>query len=503
MRPGRSGRAGKVGPLTHDVDLLDRLERWLTTPAMQAMGRRLLLGYLGLSLVGAVVLGVAYVVVGRRGVAALGAGQGSTIDFATFLISWLIMGGLLVVYQQPRLLGPHLLFVGAFIFVAYGYLNMLREPHEVRYGDFTAYFIAATQIQAGQPLETVIAPEGPYYPYLYPPLLATLLAPVSSIGIDRLVQLFDLLNYAAVLLFTLLLYVALRQYRFARQTAAIVAFLALIVNVAIMRTLIYRQINIVTADLILFSLTTYRSSKLLSAAALGVAVQLKVAPVLLVLVFVYLRDWAWVGWFVASQLLIVGATSLATSPNYYVQFVSQLMGLHETAVRNVAIDVVLYNTLNFLPDVLVTPLRAWQGPLSLGLRIVLLGFTLVVASRLANRSDLTPASFRQRVVLNGFAALPLAMLLAAPSIWEHHFVFVLLPMLVLLPALREPWQFGAWGIAYVFMFLQPVYDVFPVSYTRLSGLLLALVLFHSIATRAPEREQTQRADQPVSHSERP
>ena len=327
-----AGAPGKVGPLTHDVDLLKRLERWLTTPAMQAMGRRLLLGYLGLSFVGAVVLGVAYVVVGRRGVAALGTGQGSTIDFATFLISWLIMGGLLVVYQQPRLLPPHLLFVGAFLFVAYGYLNMLREPHEVRYGDFTAYFIAATQIQAGQPLETVIAPEGPYYPYLYPPLLATLLAPVSSIGIDRLVQLFDLLNYAAVLLFTLLLYVALRQYRFTRQTAAIVAFLALIVNVAIMRTLIYRQINIVTADLILFSLTTYRSSKLLSAAALGVAVQLKVAPVLLVLVFVYLRDWAWVGWFVASQLLIVGATSLATSPNYYVHFVSQLMGLHETAV---------------------------------------------------------------------------------------------------------------------------------------------------------------------------
>ena len=136
----------------------------------------------------------------------------------------------------------------------------------------------------------------------------------------------------------------------------------------------------------------------------------------------------------------------------------------------------------------MTPLRG-GGLLALGLRIVLVGFTVVVARRLANRSNLTPASFRQRVVLNGFAALPLAMLLAAPSIWEHHFVFVLLPMLVLLPALREPWQFGAWGIAYVFMFLQPVYDVFPVSYTRLVALLLALLLFHSIATRAPNSEQ--------------
>jgi hypothetical protein len=254
------------------------------------------------------------------------------------------------------------------------------------------------------------------------------------------VQVFDLLNYAAVLILIVQLYIVLRRYRFSQCTAALASFLALIVNVAILRTLIYRQINIFVLNLILLALTAYGVSAPLSAAALGLAVQLKVSPLVLVLVFVYLRDWRWLGWFVGSQLLIFVGTSVATSPAYYAQFFSQLAGLHETATRNLAVDVVLYNVVNFLPTALATPLRTLEGPVASALRIVLVGFTLATAVRLAHRARLTPVVGRARVLLNGFVVLPIAMLLGAPSIWEHHFVFVLLTALVLLPALEKPWQ---------------------------------------------------------------
>jgi hypothetical protein len=218
-------------------------------------------------------------------------------------------------------------------------------------------------------------------------------------------------------------------------------------------------------------------------------VQLKASPLLLVLVFVYLRDWRWLAWFVASQVLIIAGTSLATSPEYYVQFLSRITDLHETATRNLAVDVVLYNVVNFLPDPLAAPLRAAQSLIALGLRAALVGFTLLTAWRLADRACLTPVAGGRRIVLNGFVALPVGMLLGAPSIWEHHLVFVLLTMLVVLPALRDAGQLVAWGLGYVCMFLQPVYDVFPVSYTRLLGLVLALVLVHSVARLAPGRAQ--------------
>jgi len=474
------------------VDGLDygsRVAAWLTAAPMQSLLRRLLLSYVALSLLGLGGLAVLLEVNGRRAVSALGAGQGSSIDFAAFALSWLLIGAILFCSQKSQLIRDHLPFLAGFVFVSFSYLNTVREPHEVRYGDFTAYFVAATDIHAGIPLQAIVGQEGPQYPYLYPPLLATLLAPFTSFGLDRLVQVFDLVNYFAVLILMVLLYVVLRHYRFSARAAALASFLALIVNVAILRTLIYRQVNIYVLNLILVSLAAYGLSTPLSAAALGLAVQLKVSPLVLVLPFVYLRDWRWLGYFVASQVLAIAGTSVATSPVYYAQFLSQLAALHETATRNLAVDVVLYNVVNFLPDTLGAPLRAWENLVALGLRIGLVGFTLLTAARLVRRTRLTPAGGRRRVVLNGFAALPIGMLLAAPSIWEHHFVFVLLTMLVVLPALREPWQLVVWGLGYVFMFLQPVYDVFPLSYTRLFGLLLILVLLHSVATAAPGRTQ--------------
>jgi alpha-1,2-mannosyltransferase len=470
------------------LDYASQAQAWLTARPVQQVLRRLLLGYALLSLFG--VVGLAALFFGTsagRGVAALGAGQGSSIDFVAFALSWLLIGAILWCSQQPRLIRDHLPFLAGFFFVSFGYLNTIREPHQVLYGDFPAYFLAARNMYAGIPWGQTLGTEGPLGPYLYPPLLATLLAPFTPFGLDRLVQVFDIFNYFAVLALQVLLYLVLRRYGFSSRGAAVASFLALIVNVAILRTLIYRQVNLHVLNLLLLSLAAYGLSTPLSAAALGLAVQLKVSPLLLVLTFVYMRDWWWLCCFVATQVVIVLATSVATSPTYYVQFLSQVADLHETATRNVGVDVVLYNVVNFLPDSLSGALRPWETQVAVGLRVVLAAVTLLATWRLVRGTSLTIAANRRRVLLGGFVGLPVGMLLAAPTIWEHHFVFVVLTVLVLLPALREAWEFVVWGLGYVFMFLQPVYDVFPVSYTRLAGLLFVLVLLHRVANRVAAR----------------
>jgi hypothetical protein len=82
------------------------------------------------------------------------------------------------------------------------------------------------------------------------------------------------------------------------------------------------------------------------------------------------------------------------------------------------------------------------------------------------------------------------MLAVSPSIWTHHFVLLMLTMLVLASILRAPWEFWLFVYTYAFIFLIPVYDIYFVSYLRLLGLILLIVLVNGAAKRptdaAPE-----------------
>jgi uncharacterized membrane protein len=151
---------------------------------------------------------------------------------------------------------------------------------------------------------------------LYPPLLATLLSPFVSLGIYRLNLIFQVLNYLAVLLLMILLYLTLQHYRFSNGLAALALLGIMVANVPVSRTLHNHQINLHVANLILLSLLLFGKHNFWSACSLSLAIHLKVYPLVLVLPFFYQKEWRWCTWFVASQGIIIVATSVLNSPYY-------------------------------------------------------------------------------------------------------------------------------------------------------------------------------------------
>ena len=448
---------------------------------MQKWGRRFLWGYLALTLGFVLALGIVLCCYGAADFEAIQArpyGSSRPINWAAFGISWLLIGVPLWLSQAPRFARRHAAFHVVFILIGFAYLNLVREPHKVgddptTYGDFGAYFLAAVDMSQGQPIA-----QDRWRQYLYPPLLATLLAPMVPLGMDRAAQLFHLLNYGALLLLLILLYLTLQRFRFSTELAAIALLGMLVANVPLSQTLYYRQINLHVANLVLLSILLFGTHNFGSAFALSLAIHLKVYPLVLVLPFLYGKEWRWCLWFVTAHLLIVGATSALNSPRYYVECFRQLSRLSETSLQNASVDSLLYHTLRLLQ----LPPRPWGSIIAHGVRLVWAVGILTVWGQLLHR-DLFEETGSWGVVLNSYVILPVMMLAVSPSIWSHHFVFLMLPMLVWISVLREAWEFWLYGFAYAFMFLFPTYAIYPVSYVRLLALLLFSFLFYAAARR--------------------
>jgi hypothetical protein len=445
---------------------------------MQRLGRLALRSWLAVSAALLVALVAALV---RHGAAAgfqsfQNAGHGGTLatNFAAFCASWLALGGLAALSQRPAFARRHGLFWIVLVLVGFQWLNVVREPHRIVVGDFGAYFEAAKAMHEGLPIAQL-----PDRLYLYPPLLAALLAPLTPLGRDAALELFHGAGYLALLAVVVALYASLQRFRFSRGEAALAVGLLFFVNVPALRTLAYHQVNLWVEALVLASFLAWPRARAVSALALALAAHLKVYPALLALPFLLAWDVRWLALFAASNLAIVAGTSAAHGFQYYVGFLGQAAGLQEAALRNASVDAVLTHVLA------VFGLGGGRGTrvLSLALRALFAGAFLEATRRLARRALLGAREPQERLVANGFALLPLAMLAVSPSIWEHHPVLLLLTLPVLAAALATPREAWLFLPAYGFLFWMPVFDIFPVSALRLLAFVLLLALLFVLARR--------------------
>jgi Glycosyltransferase family 87 len=447
---------------------------------MKDLGRRFLWIYLTLTLCFALVFGGLLLRYGADAFQVMRRPTSSStaeMDVVVFSVSWLFIGFVTCLGQVPTFARRHAAFLLVFVLMGFSYLNLVREPHTTGPGDFRPYYLAAVDMRQDRPISQQ---RGRLY--LYPPLLASLLSPFVPLGMPRLNLVFQVLNYAAVLLLMILLYLALQRYRFSKELAALALLGVMAANVPISRTLINHQVNLHVANLILLSLLLFGRHHLWSACALSLAIHLKVYPLVLVLPFLYQKEWRWCAGFVASQGLIIVATSVLTSPRYYVEFLTQVSALTEIAPSNVSVDSFLYNLLRLFD------LSPWAGEeiTAHALRLLLAIGVLIPWYQLAQRGLFTDSPGGTRVILNSYVLLPVLMLAVSPSIWTHHFVLLMFPVLVLASSLRATWEVWLFGYAYAFIFLMPVYDIYVVSYLRLLGLILLIVLINGAANRPTE-----------------
>jgi hypothetical protein len=408
---------------------------------------------------------------GLKGVIQQGPLSDVTITFLSAALAWLLAGAFLLLLARGRIDKGNAVTAACFFAVALLYVNLLRE--RVVYGDILDYIKAAANLYHGEHLHAR---------YLYPPLWAMLLEPLVPLGWRAMFDICWLLNALSLFAFFLLLHGTLRRYGFSARLAAIVTAVFLLVNVPVIRTLCYVQVNIHVMNLILAALLLYPRSIALSALAMSLAVHFKASPAALVLAFLIAKDWRWLAWFAGFTLGVFGLTVAIGGISPYRDFLANagaLYGAGDPSFRESSIDSfvrALFGSIGArqsLVQYFVVPLK-----------ILAAAAALAVVARNVRRETFFEGGAGRGRACNALPALLPFMMLLSPLLWEHHGVFLALPFLVILKKLSSAGEWTLFGAAYFLAFLMPTFDFFPWSYGRLLSILAWLWLAWRVSDRA-------------------
>lgn len=382
-----------------------------------------------------------------------------TVTLASTSLTWILAGALLYLLAHERINKSNLWLTAGFFLVMFVYLQILRE--RFRYGDYHYYLEAATALANGQPLPDT---------YLYLPLWAALLQFIVPLGDQGVMIVLWLVNIAALAAFYFLLVKVLELYIFPHHLSILITILFLLINTPLMRTLGFIQVNLITLDLILFSILAYQKNNFASALALALAVHLKTSPAVIVLAFLLEFNWRWTFWFGLSFFGIGLFPVAMHSVDIYLQFVNNTIALAQIPDTNFH-DTSFDSFLRFLNPFFGIQIETTRL-MALGAKVLLLIATLyTMAQNVLNRSF-----SKQNRLLNAAPVLFVFMTLGSPIVWDHHGMFVTLSFLLMLKRIQSPTHWMIFLSAYFLEFMLPSFDFFPWSYGRLIAPMIVLWL---------------------------
>jgi len=379
---------------------------------------------------------------------------------ASAALTWLLAGFLLWLILAGKITKETGLNWAGFFLIAFLYLNVLRE--RVRYGDIDYYTQAAFALIHKAPLPDT---------YFYPPLWATLLSFLTPLGENGILLIAWIANILAFLLFYILLQRVLVLYQFNPFAAALTSIVFLMVNMAVIRTFMYVQVNFHVMNFVLLSILFYRNQSFLSAFMLALAVHFKASPGVLVLAFLLEFNWKWLLWFAVSMVLIGFLPAAIYGVGPYYDFVNNFLLInapHTLSLHDSSFDSAIGMALSY-----------FRADFAIVRLLVLLakGLTALAVIFLCLRSrGFFSGDEGRQPVFDSLIPLFVGMTLLPPLVWEHHAMFLTLPFLLLLKKLESPAEWISYGFAYLLVFLTPTFDYFPWSYGRLLGILILLGL---------------------------
>jgi len=339
--------------------------------------------------------------------------------------------------------------------------------------------------------------------YLYPPLTAQAMALAFRVVEFLTGQLGWALERDAVwdhvfylyqcaqLLLILLAYFLCRQL--VRQ-AGLVSFWAsmlvaalLLFDNALFRTLRHGQINLWVLNFALIGILFSRRAPLLSGLGIALAAHLKLYPLILLLPLAASGRWRAMLWtVVAFAGIALLQTDLGRDWTVWGWFVDFFFAHFpgEKAFRNNSLHSLFFNLLKlFFAE--RSP-GFWGRVLGAGLSLATLAAGVWFLQRLwvrergyravasAGQAGDDSARDTRRFLAHGADALAFALLFS-PSVWEHHFVLAL-PLALWAVATRWQERPGLLALGIFLMLAMPSFDLFPLSYHRLAGMLLLLGL---------------------------
>jgi hypothetical protein len=253
----------------------------------------------------------------------------------------------------------------------------------------------------------------------------------------------------------------------------------MLVNMPVIRTLMYVQVNFHVMNLIFLSILFYKDRLFLSALALALAIHLKASPMVLVLAFLLEFNWKWIAWFAIHMMLVAALTVAFYGINPFFDFVNNFFILSAPttfSLHDNSLDSAIGMTLSyFRADPAIVRIMVYLAK----------GLTVLVTLFLCIRPPVfLPAEPNRAGLYNSIIPLFIAMTIASPLVWEHHAIFLTLPFLLLLRKNATSTEWLLYGAVYLLVFLTPTFDYFPWSYGRLPGILVLLMLLWIVRNRS-------------------
>lgn len=303
--------------------------------------------------------------------------------------------------------------------------------------DFKAYYLAAHLLQRGENLYDIKAQEEAMISfglpindslYIYPPLLAILFLPLTALSLGQAAQVWFLFNLALYGL-TLAILVKSTGLDILKEKIAPLILLAFLFA-PVLFTLYKGQINIVILFLLALTYWFYQRGNLAwVGVSLACATMIKVVPGLLILYFLWKREYTLASaTTIAIGLMVVIGLLVAGLPPHLTFLHSVLPALARPRPNPSNLSLAGFFSLllvenPFTPSLIDSP-SLWRS-LALLASSLLLTLTFLVCARHAPRAGLEISLF--------VAAMPLIAQIG----WVDFYVLLLLPYVVLVKHLLE------------------------------------------------------------------
>ncbi len=379
----------------------------------------------------------------------------------------------------PRLL-PILIPAGLLLH----FLNLITE-YSIPSWDYNCYQSAASALLAGS---------NPYADcYLYPPLLAETIAAVHQIilGLAFISEgqestswtiayyLFQCVQFFAIALAYPLAYRFARRLGFEKMTAVFLVAALLLINTPLLRTIRHTQVNLIVLDLFLVGLLLADRFPLLSGLSTAFGIHLKLYPAVLFLPWLLTRRWRTILFGLAGLLiLILVSASWGQDWRVWEQFISASETFPPgNQFRDNSLQSLVSNGIGFIAVPTGMTGNTYRTIVSVIILVLSVALTGWVGWRIFKRYQATSNEARSDkpyYFAQAMDSLALALMLA-PRVWEHHYVLTV-PIALWGTAVagkNRPWLVGT---AAFLMLGLPTFDIYPLSYHRLAGLLLMLYL---------------------------
>ena len=267
------------------------------------------------------------------------------------------------------------------------------------------------------------------FPYLYWPVLAQLLTPLSFLDYSYYFKLSYVINILLTFLTLYLIYSLLELNNRKDNLPIIFLFLTILVNIPLQTTIHHGQVNILVFGVILFSILLLKRNKEYSSSfLLCLAVYLKIYPILFLVLFFFQKKYKYVVYSLINFIAIFLFSSLLFSLDPWFEFVN--MGINNLFYGTKSEFFFDYSaqwgncSLNgFLSQIFIknNMSRSYVMPIILVLLIACFFLFKSKIKKLLKSKDLN---------LETSIIFTLSLIFSTIS-WNHHYVIMIFPLVYL------------------------------------------------------------------------